>query len=422
MPKISNKIFYILSLGLSLIFTIFFFFLWILWQQTDYFHKQTTLMIHQHVSAENLLLQIQSEEDLLLEVIHDLFFLNKINEKSLDKLEKNSDLTPIQNGQTDFTTKETKKKINQLIDLLHNYKNNSGNTLKTIETIITTHHQLSQDVNDLIKKNHQSLKNIDHKIQNDVNLFQKKFITLFIAVFLTILICATAIALYVFKIQTAYLQHSKTLQTVSWQMLQNQEDTARRFSHELHDELGQSLAALKIWLQSNDHDEETKKGQQQLIDEAINSVREISQLMHPVILDDFGLGAAIHWFTTHFEQRTKIKVITKIDDSLRLQNQIELHLFRIIQESFTNIARHSKATITNINFQKNNFHLSLIIEDNGIGFETTRMNKTSLGLIGIKARASECQSIVIIDSKLFQGTKIHIKIPLSLLEQEVASS
>jgi signal transduction histidine kinase len=96
------------------------------------------------------------------------------------------------------------------------------------------------------------------------------------------------------------------LSRVSWRMLQSQEMMARRFSHELHNELGQSLVAVKSNLSSgNSNDWPSRKADCiELVDQAIANVRELSQLLHPVILDDFGLDAGLCWLTDGFSQRT----------------------------------------------------------------------------------------------------------------------
>src|SRR5262249_39578405 len=134
---------------------------------------------------------------------------------------------------------------------------------------------------------------------------------------------------------------------VSWHMLQTQETVARRFSHELHDELGQSLAALKANLRAltpgNPSDANRLADSTELVDEAIRNVRELSQLLRPTVLDDFGLDASLRWLADRFTQRTGITVHYNSDFRARLAEQSETHLYRIAQEALTNVARHSGA-------------------------------------------------------------------------------
>ena len=135
---------------------------------------------------------------------------------------------------------------------------------------------------------------------------------------------------------------------VSWHMLEDQEATARRFSHELHDELGQSLTAVKTNLAALDSDGQVNRERLddclRLVDEAIGNVRQMSQLLRPTILDDFGLEAGRALAERRFCRAHRHRG----EFHLRLSRAAsptrrETHLFRIAQEALTNVARHSGA-------------------------------------------------------------------------------
>src|SRR5206468_8606070 len=134
---------------------------------------------------------------------------------------------------------------------------------------------------------------------------------------------------------------------VSWHMLEDQEATARRFSHELHDELGQSLTAVKTnltALQLHGQNPGARLADSvHLVDDAIGNVRQMSQLLRPTILDDFGLEAGLRWLAEGFTHRTGIEVEFHGGLGRRLPDETETHLFRIAQEALTNVARHSGA-------------------------------------------------------------------------------
>src|SRR5205085_1875927 len=127
----------------------------------------------------------------------------------------------------------------------------------------------------------------------------------------------------------------------------DQEATARRFSHELHDELGQSLTAVKTNLSAlnsgGSGGDERLADCLRLVDDAIGNVRQMSQLLRPTILDDFGLEAGLRWLAEGFSARTGIDVKVDSNHSGRLADETETHLFRIAQEALTNVARHSGA-------------------------------------------------------------------------------
>jgi signal transduction histidine kinase len=207
------------------------------------------------------------------------------------------------------------------------------------------------------------------------------------------------------------------LNRVSWHMLENQETTARRFSHELHDELGQSLTAVKANLLALDHgttlDRLRLNDARQLVDEAIRNVRELSQLLRPVILDDFGLDAALRFLSDGFMQRTGIDVQYTSDFEGRVQDETETHLFRIAQEALTNIARHSGATQVKIQLHAEQARLHLHISDNGRGLDSEHAPESSgLGMIGMRARARSTGGELQVQSQKGSGVRIGIWVPM----------
>jgi signal transduction histidine kinase len=208
------------------------------------------------------------------------------------------------------------------------------------------------------------------------------------------------------------------LSRVSWQMLERQEDTARRFSHELHDELGQTLTALKANLVAlNAPPQEFRQVRDdclQLVEEAIANVRELSQLLHPTILDDFGLDASLRWLAENFSRRTGIRVDYESNATGRLTDEAETHLFRIAQEALTNIARHSGATRVSMELIAAGEDLRLIIVDDGKGFQADTQPATAgLGMLGMRARARSAGGEVIISSPVGAGLTIAVTIPMT---------
>jgi len=204
------------------------------------------------------------------------------------------------------------------------------------------------------------------------------------------------------------------LARVTWNMLENQETAARRFSHELHDELGQSLAAVKANLAAldvaNPPDPARLEDCRHLVDEAIQNVRELSHLLRPTILDDFGLDAGIRWQAERFMQRSGIEVDYKSSFHDRLADETETHLFRIVQEALTNVARHSGATRVWIALDRAGDRIHLTIRDNGRGFQS--QNGGGLGLVGMRARARSVGGELTTTSK--DGVTIDLWAPLML--------
>ncbi len=208
---------------------------------------------------------------------------------------------------------------------------------------------------------------------------------------------------------------------VSWQMLHGQEESARRFSHEMHDELGQSLAGLKAMLfgMSANQFEGRRRECIDLLDETIGNVRELSQLLRPVILDDFGLAEALRWLCERFTERTRIPVEFESNLSARQEDETETHLFRIAQEALTNIARHAEATRATVRIEQAGQSIKLSIEDNGKGLtELTGRQAPSIGMIGMRARARQVCGDLSIRKSAMGGVAIEAIVPLKNVARE----
>jgi len=206
------------------------------------------------------------------------------------------------------------------------------------------------------------------------------------------------------------------LSRVSWHMLEDQEATARRFSHELHDELGQSLTALKTNLSAlRIHDDGSGArlaDSLHLVDEAIGNVRQMSQLLRPTILDDFGLEAGLRWLAEGFSARTGVEVQVESNLPGRLADETETHLFRIAQEALTNVARHSGARHVQMKLASNGGQVHLSIQDDGCGLEAQPPKGRGLGMIGMRARARSAGGDVSVRGDRGQGVLIEVRVPL----------
>jgi signal transduction histidine kinase len=205
------------------------------------------------------------------------------------------------------------------------------------------------------------------------------------------------------------------LSRVSFRMLEIQESVARRFAHELHDELGGSLTAIKTSLAGfnagSSGDAARLEDCNKLIDQSISNIRELSQLLRPTILDDFGLDAGVHWLVDRFRERTHIAVDYRSDFDGRLVDETETHLFRIVQEALTNVARHSGATMVSIGLHAEDGRVRLKLSDNGQGFVVgTRLG---MGLSGMRARAHSAGGELTFTSSPGKGVTIEAWAPQS---------
>jgi len=151
-----------------------------------------------------------------------------------------------------------------------------------------------------------------------------------------------------------------------------------------------------------------------LIDDTSSSVQRISTELRPGLLENLGLTYALEWQCNEFARRTEIKCTLKlIPEKITLNEKISVGLFRIVQESLTNVARHSKATKVKVSLLKTNNKIELNIIDNGIGIKEEETNDPkSLGLLGITERAFSINGEVSFSGKKDIGTEVKVVVQL----------
>lgn len=205
-------------------------------------------------------------------------------------------------------------------------------------------------------------------------------------------------------------------------LLNIREEERTSIAREIHDELGQQLTIMKMdafWLNKkvgaeNNEIREKIQGLLEMIDDTIKSVRRISTDLRPSVLYDLGLAAAMEFHLKEFEKRSGIRTkFTEPETELQLPDHVKIALFRIFQESLTNVARHSGAKTVTIKLKMENKIIVLIIEDDGVGFDEKEVAaKRTLGVLGMKERAAGIGGEYIISGNPGIGTTIEVKIPL----------
>ncbi|RYG45390.1 MAG: response regulator, partial [Chitinophagaceae bacterium] len=218
-------------------------------------------------------------------------------------------------------------------------------------------------------------------------------------------------------------QLNAELRTVSAHLEKIREEEQARIAREIHDQIGQQLTGLKMdisWLRrmTNNHAEQTAilnkldeiSGN---LDETVKTVRKVASDLRPSLLDDFGLVDALDWHSREFAQRSGIQVDLKPGDKdITVDPDIAIGIFRIYQEVLINVARHAEAGRVETSLAKNTEEITLIIADNGKGFDTLQKKKT-LGLLGMKERAQMIGGSFSINSKPGAGTTVIIRVPLN---------
>jgi PAS domain S-box-containing protein len=194
-----------------------------------------------------------------------------------------------------------------------------------------------------------------------------------------------------------------------------------RIARELHDELAQSLTALKmdtIWVRDRlaaEPQAATAKlvNMLSMLDTSIAATRRIAADLRPLLLDDLGLIPAIEWLINNFTQRTGVPCELDADEDLELEEPYATAVFRIVQESLANVAKHAGARQVLVQVVRGAGQVTLRVRDDGIGFVITTPRKpNSLGLMGLRERAQLLKGSIHIESAPGQGTCIDVAIPL----------
>lgn len=200
------------------------------------------------------------------------------------------------------------------------------------------------------------------------------------------------------------------------QLMEGQETERQRLARELHDGIGQSLAALKMQIQLND-DAQAKEIIVKTVEALCKEVRSISHQMMPLVLEQNGLLCAVEQLVDHSFLKADMEV-DFVSHGLygRLPIHIEVHLYRIVQELTTNILKHSKATKIGVQLLKRKDVLLLIVEDNGCGFNSEE-ESSGIGLANIQSRLEALSGNVKIQSSGIEGTYVRIAVPLFAIKE-----
>jgi PAS domain S-box-containing protein len=224
--------------------------------------------------------------------------------------------------------------------------------------------------------------------------------------------------------EEALLRQQEELRQLSAQVLEAREEEKTRIARELHDELGQMLTALKMdlgSLRTSLTDREPALGAKaaamdEVLDRTVAATRRIAADLRPLMLDDLGLAEAAQWLVNDFGKRTGVRVRIETEGGERLENlerAVANTLYRALQESLTNIARHAGATNAWVVLAADGGRIRLEIEDDGRGIAPEDMAKLrSLGLKGMRERVHYIGGSIEISRAPRGGTRLHLSVPL----------
>jgi signal transduction histidine kinase len=208
-----------------------------------------------------------------------------------------------------------------------------------------------------------------------------------------------------------------------------QEDERRRIARELHDEVGQTLTATKVELalaQRAVHDPASAivhlEEARTMTESTMRTIRDLSHLLHPSLLDDLGLAAALKSLLESFGRRHGIQTeLTHEQVDSRLATELETALYRIVQEALTNVSTHAHATTCRVSLRGLATTVCVTIEDDGTGFDPAKLQPLGrgrgLGLVGIRERVVQHAGTLQLESAPGQGTRLTIEMPARIRPQ-----
>jgi signal transduction histidine kinase len=202
-------------------------------------------------------------------------------------------------------------------------------------------------------------------------------------------------------------------------VLSAQEDERRRLARELHDETGQALTSILLGLRGLEdaEDPETLRASigevRELVRSTLQDVRQLAVELRPTALDDFGLVPAVERLTDTFAEQTGIAVefVPNIQEG-RLPPDVETALYRIVQESLTNVVKHARAGHVSVVLTEKDGSVSVVVEDDGVGFEPERARDGGLGIVGMRERIGLLGGRMAIESRPGAGTTFVAEVPV----------
>jgi two-component system sensor histidine kinase UhpB len=216
---------------------------------------------------------------------------------------------------------------------------------------------------------------------------------------------------------------------VTTRVLQAQEEERKRIARELHDETAQALTTLLVRLKILEKARTTSDMRRQIDElreltaQTLEAVRKLAVELRPATLDDLGLLAALEAYAESYSSRIPVRVSFRSDgftndhDDGRLPPQVELVLYRVVQEALTNVAKHADAKSVQIELHRGRDEVMAVVTDDGLGFnveEMMRSRERGLGLFGMQERLALVRGQLVIDSSPGRGTTIHARVPSRL--------
>jgi signal transduction histidine kinase len=305
-----------------------------------------------------------------------------------------------------------------------NGKMESGDSVPRAD-ILSQHAEILKITKEVSAVNDAELKEAEGRIAEVSSRFRRRLLMVATIALSFGLILATATIIYAGRLENSLeakyresLQAQRELKELSKRLVDAEERERRAISRELHDEVGQSLSAVLLEVESLTEMSNDKAGFRQglqnikmLAENCVNEVRNMALLLRPSMLDDLGLIAALEWQAREVSRRTGMLVETVSENVLdALPDEHRTCVYRIVQEALNNSSRHAYAKNVRVAVRQEENHLQVSIEDDGKGFDPSRVR--GLGLIGMNERVSQLGGVLKVDSDPERGTRLRVDLPL----------
>ncbi len=215
-------------------------------------------------------------------------------------------------------------------------------------------------------------------------------------------------------------------------MLNVEEEERRRISRELHDEVGQSMQVIRLYLEmirgslpAEAHDIAARLTEtQSLTEQTIEEMRRLIAALSPNVLEDLGLPASIRQFVANFRRTFSGQVSLQMSGLDHLPKSTQIMIYRLVQECFSNIIKHSQANDVGLRVSRKNGHIQVKVQDDGVGFDLSEASRKrgSFGLPGMRERVALLGGDIEIESAIGKGTRVEIAIPAGVIAPEPATN
>jgi signal transduction histidine kinase len=284
--------------------------------------------------------------------------------------------------------------------------------------------EISEIAGQLQALNYENLKRAQQRLLEAQQDFRRRLNRLTYSVLVLSAVVAIASIWWIFRLEQRARAAEREMRELSQKLVQAQEAERKRLSLELHDQVGQMLTAIRMEIANlgrigpNDPERfrEHVLQAKQVAEGAMKTVRDLAMGLRPSMLDDLGLGPAVEWLCREFSRTSGIPADVEIDGALgRLTEAQKTGLFRVVQESLTNVMRHARARRVSVRLQEGDGRVVLVVKDDGRGMHNGKARR-GLGLLGMEERIRELGGVFEVESAPGAGTRIRAEIPLAAEE------